>query len=72
MVRMFPGRTAQNANTEEFHITLNMTFDLPGEVAEQLELWGINEFDTCTVAPDRRRLEMSARTTLYRERSVTG
>ncbi len=71
MVKKFPGRTTPNANTEQFHITLNMTFDLPGEVAEQLELWGINEFDTCTVDPNRRRLEISARTTLYRERSVT-
>ncbi len=56
MVKKFPGRTAQNANTEQFHITLNMTFDLPGEVAEQLELWGINEFYTCTVYPNRRWL----------------
>lgn len=67
MVREFPGRTAPDAGSEEIGITLDMTFDLPKEVADQLEMWGINEFDSCAVDPNRRQVKMSARTTLYRK-----
>ena len=32
MVKEFPGHTAPNAGSEEFHITLDLTVDLPKEV----------------------------------------
>ena len=67
MVREFPGHTAPNAGSEEFRITLDLTVDLPKEVADQLEMWGVNEFDSCAVDPNRRQVKMSARTTPYRK-----
>ena len=67
MVREFPGHTAPNAGSEEFRITLDLTVDLPKEVADQLEMWGVNEFDSYAVDPNRRQVKMSARTTLYRK-----
>ena len=67
MVREFPGYTSSNAGNEEFRITLDLTVDLPKEVADQLEMWGVNEFDSCAVDPNRRQVKMSARTTLYRK-----
>lgn len=67
MVREFPGHTPQNADNEEIRITLDLTVDLPKEVADQLEMWGVNEFDSCAVDPKRRQVKMSARTTLYRK-----
>ena len=67
MVRKFPGHTAPNAVSEEFRITLDLTVDLPKEVADQLEMWGVSEFDSCAVDPNRRQVKMSARTTLYRK-----
>ncbi|WP_297983849.1 hypothetical protein [uncultured Oscillibacter sp.] len=67
MVREFPGHTAPDADNEEIRITLDLTFDLPKEVADQLEMWGVNEFDSCAVDPNRRQVKMSARTTLYRK-----
>lgn len=67
MVREFPGHIAPNADNEEIRITLDLTVDLPKEVADQLEMWGVNEFDSCAVDPKRRQVKMSARTTLYRK-----
>lgn len=67
MVREFLGHTAPDADNEEIRITLDLTFDLPKEVADQLEMWGVNEFDSCAVDPNRRQVKMSARTTLYRK-----
>ena len=67
MVKEFPGHTVPNAGSEEFRITLDLTVDLPKEVADQLEMWGVNEFDSCAVDQNRRQVKMSARTTLYRK-----
>lgn len=39
MVKEFPGHTVPNAGSEEFRITLDLTVDLPKEVADQLEMW---------------------------------
>lgn len=44
---------------------MDMTFDLPAEMAEQLELWGIDRFDSCEFDRDRCHLKMSANTKLY-------
>ena len=67
MVKEFPGHTVPNAGSEEFRITLDLTVDLPKEVADQLEMWGVREFDSCAVDPNRRQVKISATTTLYRK-----
>lgn len=48
------------------HIRLDMTFDVPEEIADQLELWGLSVFDVCEYDPEQRQLKMSANTALYR------
>ena len=40
---------------------------LPEEIAEQLELWGLDVFEDCQYDPERRQLKMSASTALYRK-----
>ena len=67
MVHEFPKRTQKQPDDSELRIRLDMTFDVPKEIADQLELWGFNIFETCEYDPTCRRLKMSASTTLYRK-----
>lgn len=46
---------------------MDLTFDVPAELAEQIELWGIYQFDRCVYEEERRQLSLSACTTLYRK-----
>ena len=61
MVKEFPKGKEWLLDNSALRVSLDMTFDVPEEIAEQLELWGLNIFETC------RRLKMSASTTLYRK-----
>lgn len=46
---------------------MDLTFDVPAEIAEQLELWGLHRFDDCRYDQERKLLKLSATTTLYRK-----
>ena len=67
MVQEFLKKRRCSQGCSILHIRLDMTFDVPEEIADQLELWGLNVFDTCEYDPEQRHLKMSASTALYRE-----
>lgn len=46
---------------------MDLTFDVPAELAEQIEIWGIYQFERCVYEEERRQLRLSACTTLYRK-----
>ena len=46
---------------------MDLTFDVPAELAEQIEQWGIYQFERCVYEEERRQLCLSACTTLYRK-----
>ena len=46
---------------------MDITVDLPAEVAEQAEQLGIYEFERCVYDPDTRRMTASVPTTFYRK-----
>ena len=47
MVHEFPKRTQKQPDDSELRIRLDMTFDVPKEIADQLEMWGFNTFEDC-------------------------
>ena len=67
MVKEFPNGKEPSLDNSALRICLDMTFDVPEEIAEQLELWGLNIFETCEYDPTCRRLKMSASTALYQK-----
>ena len=67
MVKEYPKGKEWLLDNSALRVSLDMTFDVPEEIAEQLELWGLNIFETCEYDPTCRRLKMSASTTLYRK-----
>lgn len=46
---------------------MDISFYLPLDMAEQLELWGIHHFDSCEFDQDRCQFKLSAKTTLYQK-----
>ena len=66
MIKGFPQIETGQGDNSELHIYVDMTFDVPEEIAEQLELWGLSMFEKCGYDTAARRLKMSASTVLYR------
>lgn len=60
MVKEFPKGKEWLLDNSALRVSLDMTFDVPEEIAEQLELWGLNIFETCEYDPTCRRLKMSS------------
>ena len=52
---------------DEVRIKMDITVDLPAELAEQAEQMGIYEFDRCVYDENTRRMTASATTTFYRK-----
>ena len=46
---------------------MDITVDLPAEVADQAERLGIYEFELCVFNPDTCRMTASVTTTFYRK-----
>ena len=46
---------------------MDITVDLPAEIAKQAEQLGICEFEQCIYDPDTRRMTASVTTTFYRK-----
>ena len=52
---------------DEVRIKMDITVDLPAELAEQAETLGIYEFDRCVYDDETRRMTASVTTTFYRK-----
>ena len=52
---------------DEVRIKMDITVDLPAELAEQAEQMGIYEFDRCVYDEKTRRMTASVTTTFYRK-----
>ena len=52
---------------DEIRVKMDITVDLPAEVAKQAEELGIYEFERCVYDPDTRRMTASVPTTFYRK-----
>ena len=52
---------------DEIRVKMDITVDLPAEVAEQAEQLGIYEFEQCIYDPDTRRMTASVTPTFYRK-----
>ena len=57
----------RNPKYAAIKMRMDLTFDVPAELAEQIELWGIYQFERCVYEQERRQLCLSACTTLYRK-----
>ena len=56
-----------NRKDDEIRVKMDITVDLPAEVAEQAERMGISEFDQCTFDETTRRMTASVTTVFYRK-----
>lgn len=52
---------------DEVRIKMDITVDLPAELAEQAEQMGIYKFDRCVYDENARRMTASVTTTFYRK-----
>ena len=52
---------------DEVRIKMDITVDLPAELAEQAGQMGIYEFDRCVYDENTRRMTASVTTTFYRK-----
>ena len=52
---------------DEIRVKMDITVDLPAEVAKQAEQMGIYEFERCVYDPDTHRMTASVTTTFYRK-----
>ena len=52
---------------DEIRVKMDITVELPAEVAKQAEVLGIYEFERCVYDPDTRRMTASITTTFYRK-----
>lgn len=59
----FPTQSREDA----VHIRMDLTIDLPKEIADEAEMLGICDFDSCCFDSDRRCLVIEYSTTLYRK-----
>lgn len=52
---------------ESIHIRMELTFDVPVEIAEQLEMWGLHQSESCVYDEGRRQMKVTAGSTFYRK-----
>lgn len=50
---------------ESIRIRMELTFDVPAEIAAQLEMWGLYQFESCVYDEDRRQMKVTAGSTFY-------
>ena len=61
-------KTSHGAKDDSVRIRMDITVDLPAEVANEVERLGLYEFERCSYDESTRRLTASVTTTLYRIR----
>ena len=59
---------SHGAKDDSVKIRMDITVDLPAEVANEVERLGLCEFETCSYDESSRRLTASVTTTLYRQK----
>lgn len=68
MITKFPSfHAADSSADDEIKIQMELTFDMPTQIAEQLEMWGLYQFDQCAYDEERRMLRVTAKSTFYRK-----
>lgn len=68
MITKFPPLHAGESDADnEIKIQMELTFDMPAKIAEQVEMWGLYEFDKCIYDPERRKMKVTASSTFYRK-----
>lgn len=58
---------SRKSNDSKVTIRMDITLDVPEDIAYMAEQLGIYSFDRCTYDLDTRRLTASVTTTLYKE-----
>ena len=61
-------KICHRAKDDSVKIRMDITVDLPAEVANEVERLGLYEFEKCLYDDSTRRLTASVTTTLYRDR----
>ena len=61
-------KISHGARDDSVKIRMDITVDLPDEVANEVERLGLYEFEKCSYDGSRRRLTASVTTTLYRNK----
>ena len=59
-------KDSHKAKNESVTIRMDITVDLPAEVADEVERLGLYQFEQCRYDEERRRLTVSAATTFYK------
>ena len=68
MITNFPPlHTCDSDADNEIKIQMELTFDMPAKLAEQVEMWGLYEFDRCVYDQERRQMKTTASSTFYRK-----
>lgn len=68
MITRFPPLHAGGREADdEIKIQMELTFDMPVQIAEQVEMWGLYQFDKCEYDEARRMLRVTAKSTFYRK-----
>ncbi len=60
-------KSAGMTDDSALRIRMDMTFDIPAEMANQMELWGLNAFEECHYDEEHRQMKASVSTALYRK-----
>ena len=61
-------KIGHRAKDDSVKIRMDITVDLPAEVANEVERLGLYEFERCSYDEETRRMTASVTTTLYRVR----
>lgn len=67
MVTQFPFHNTVGDADDEIKVQMELTVDMPVRIAEQVEMWGLYEFDKCVYDQERRQIKFTASSTFYRK-----
>ena len=65
MVTQFPSPPKGAEKT--IKMRMDLAFDVPAKIAEQIEMWGIYHFEHCVYNEERRQFTISACAELYQK-----
>lgn len=63
MIQEFP----RKKKDDTIKMRMDLTFDVPPEFAELIEMWGIYQFERCEYDEQRQQMCLSASAELYRK-----
>lgn len=65
MVTKFP--LSHEGENDIIRMRMDLTFDVPAKIAEQIEMWGIYHFEHCVYNEERQQFTLSACAELYQK-----